>query len=75
MSHQTGANFIIAEEVVGPAKISQLDVSRIGSIRVTFFRADRLLLDRPLNITERPKAVDELPENVLKGRDIKTNTK
>ena len=67
---------MIAEEVLEPAELSHLDVSGIGSIRVVFFRADRLLRDRHvIPKSEKPKAVDELPENVLKGRDIKTNTK
>lgn len=65
-----------AEEFYDPAKHRPEEISKIGSIRVKFYRARRSPKNKPYVASrEPPQSFDELPECVLKGRDIKANTK
>jgi hypothetical protein len=57
-------------------KTSDEQVSKIGSIRVRFFRADRKRTEKAsVWDGEIAKPPDELPECAPKGVDVKMNTK
>ena len=59
-------------------KLSSSEISRLGSLVVYVYRAERTTDSTP-NVDESGRAtseiLDELPEAVMKGLEIKINTK
>ena len=58
-----------------PKGLGLEQVSRIGSIRVAFYRARRVKTEPWLDNGTLPQVLDEVPEKAVKGSEIKANTK
>ena len=70
------ADISLAEDGLDSTEQPVQNIPHIGSIRVKVFRARRRPRDQPYTWDGKVvKPVDELPEKMLKGRDIKANTK
>ena len=65
-----------SDRIHDPSKIRPEDIRAIGSIRVTLYRATAVRKDVPIYFQgKRGFIPDELPEELLKGLDVKNNVK
>ncbi|KAK5326754.1 hypothetical protein LTR93_003617 [Exophiala xenobiotica] len=64
----------VGEESPLPADLSPSEIDLLGSLRLTVYRGKPQKLDKPCVFDEEmPKIVTELPERLLKGKEIKNN--
>ncbi|KAJ9500418.1 hypothetical protein H2202_004213 [Exophiala xenobiotica] len=66
--------FMQREETPLPADLSPSGIDLLGSLRFTVYRGKPQKFDKPYVFDEEmPKIVTELPERLLKGKEIKNN--
>ncbi|KAK5457984.1 hypothetical protein LTS15_004063 [Exophiala xenobiotica] len=64
----------VGEESPLPADLSPSEIDLLGSLRFTVYRGKPQKFDKPYVFDEEiPKIVTELPERLLKGKEIKNN--
>ncbi|KAK5271219.1 hypothetical protein LTR96_003043 [Exophiala xenobiotica] len=64
----------VGEESPLPADLSPSEIDLLGSLLLTVYRGKPQKLDKPYVFDEEmPKIVTELPERLLKGKEIKNN--